>query len=114
MFAAHRPHPAYHETWFAYWKDDGFKLKKGKRVETRSWPDTEAQWLERFHRRAEVFKYSVLKHVTEHDEWCAEAYLEPDYTEIKADHLRAVMREYVLHAFRLATGKEADPQAEAE
>jgi hypothetical protein len=53
-----------------------------------------------------------LRHVTENDEWCAEAYLEPDFSEISKDGLHQFMREYVLQAFKLkaeiATSNEVE------
>src|SRR4051794_24211307 len=58
VFTAHKPNPPDHETWFSYWKDDGFKLKKGKRVPIRPWPETESRWLSTFRRRSEATKYS--------------------------------------------------------
>lgn len=39
VFKAGVPHKDEDSTWFAYWKDDGFKLKKGVRYELRPWWD---------------------------------------------------------------------------
>ncbi len=106
MFTAHKPNHEDHETWLAYWKDDGFKLKKTKRVEVRSWAETEARWLSTFRKRSVIPKYSVLKHVTENDEWCAEAYLEPDYSELTRKTFQDRVRDYVIDVFNLSRGPE--------
>jgi len=41
ILKAGKPHANEDSTWFAYWKDDGFKLKKGTRYEVRPWWDCE-------------------------------------------------------------------------
>lgn len=41
VFTAGTPHQDEDTTWFAYWKDDGFKLKKGVRYELQPWWDCE-------------------------------------------------------------------------
>jgi type I restriction enzyme M protein len=104
MFATHKPHHDDHETWFGFWKDDGFKLRKNKRVEVRPWKETEADWLSAFRKRTVVPGLSVLKHVTENDEWCAEKYLEPDYGKLTPEFYRSGLREYVLNVFNLSKG----------
>ncbi len=113
ILTAHRPNPPDHETWFGYWRDDGFKLKKGKRVEIRSWADTEKHWLTTYHRKSVIPRYSVLKHVTASDEWCAEAYLEPNYADLSEDDFVTSVREYVLNAFKLKSD-EADGEENAD
>lgn len=101
VFMAHKPNHADHETWLAYWKDDGFKLKKSKRIEERPWAETEAHWLSTFRRRSTGYKYSIVRHVTEDDEWCAEAYLEPNYSELTPENFRSHVREYIIDVFNL-------------
>jgi type I restriction-modification system DNA methylase subunit len=104
VFVAHKPNHEDHESWFAYWRDDGFKLKKTKRVEVRPWLETESRWLSAYRKRSVIPQFSVLRHVTEDDEWCAEAYLEPDYLVLTRDSFIAKTREYVIDAFNLSQG----------
>ena len=46
---------------------------------------------------------SVLQSVSASDEWCAEAYMETDYSKItEADFIKAV-RDYAIHKLTLET-----------
>lgn len=81
VFAAHKPHETTNrDTWFGYWKEDGFvKTKTKGRIDLDDrWDTIRAEWLDAFHNRRVVPGHSVLKRVTSVDEWCAEAYMETD------------------------------------
>ncbi len=85
MFEAHQPHgnsPS--PTWFASWKDDGFvKVKRHGRVDLlNQWPNIRDAWLRSLHARATVAGQSISRHVDATEEWCAEAYLETDYSTL--------------------------------
>lgn len=74
------------ETFFGYYKDDGFVKKKNLgRVEKTDqsgkglWKDIEQTWLELFWSRTSKTGISVVKQVNENDEWLAEAYMETDF-----------------------------------
>ena len=47
--------------------------------------------------------------MTENDEWGAEAYLEPDYSDLKEEDFKHAVREYVLSAFKLRATEEDVP-----
>lgn len=82
VFTAHVPHDSdpHHESWFGYWKNDGFrKVKKEGRVTTDRWIKIKAEWLDMF-RRKEIPEKSVWKKVGLDDEWCAEVYLETNFS----------------------------------
>lgn len=86
VFTAHTPHDTneHHETWFGYWKDDGFRKDKVQGRIPKSdelWNSIKKSWIEMF-RRKEIPGKSVWKKVKQTDEWCAEAYLETDYSDI--------------------------------
>src|SRR3989344_7200424 len=49
VFTAHVPHESdkHHESWFGYWKDDGFKkVKKEGRVPTPRWEKIREEWID--------------------------------------------------------------------
>lgn len=98
VFSAHTPHDndKNHESWFGYWKNDGFRKDKvlGRIPKSNnSWESIKNDWLEMF-RRKEVAGKSVWKKVSKEDEWCAEAYLETDYTDITEDDFAKQLKKY--------------------
>lgn len=102
VFKAHTPHTDDYETYFGYWRDDGFvKRKKVGRIDKDGkWESIKENWLYNFKNKKEVEGQSLMKHVTAKDEWCAEAYMETDYSKItKEDYLKSV-KEYVIHKIR--------------
>ncbi len=100
VFTAHTPHDSdrNHESWFGYWKNDGFRKDKvlGRIPKTNdSWENIKKDWLEMF-RRKEVTGKSVWKKVSKDDEWCAEAYLETDYSDINEDDFAREVKKYAM------------------
>lgn len=96
VFTAHVPHDSdpHHESWFGYWKNDGFrKDKKEGRIPTPRWVNIREEWL-KMYRRKEVAGKSVWKKVGTNDEWCAEAYLETDYTDITESSFDKELKKY--------------------
>lgn len=81
IFTAHKPHQKDKETFFGYFKDDGFeKRKKLGRIDVHGkWKTIKEEWLRLYRNRKEVAGESIMHHVSWKDEWCAEAYLETDY-----------------------------------
>jgi type I restriction-modification system DNA methylase subunit len=103
VFEAHRPHPAGFKTYFGYFKEDGFKKAKNiGRVDQGSWPSIRDHWLESFLNRETEAGFSVLKAVTAADEWCAEAYMETDYSTIKKTDFEQSLKDYI--AFQVRYG----------
>lgn len=84
IFTAHKPHTADKETFFGYFKDDGFeKRKKLGRIDVHNrWGEIKDEWLYLYRNRKEVAGKSVMYHVSAKDEWCAEAYLVTDYSSL--------------------------------
>ena len=97
VFTAHCPHPKGKKTWFGYWRDDGFIKKKhpGRHDGNGTWPAIREHWVNAFHNR-EVGKFSVMRAVGASDEWCAEAYLESDYSSVREADLQKKAREYLI------------------
>jgi len=98
VFTAHTPHDSdkHHESWFGYWKNDGFRKDKvlGRIPKnSSSWENIKKDWLEMFRRKGVAGK-SVWKKVLKEDEWCAEAYLETDYSDITESDFAKELKKY--------------------
>ena len=98
VITAHKPHPKNKETYFGYWKDDGFIKRKNKgRINAfEKWENIKSEWLDSFINRRNKPGLSVNKIVTADDEWCAEAYLETDYSAITKDDFIKEVKKYVI------------------
>ena len=84
VFDLGRPHTDDKETFFGYYKDDGFEKRKGVgRVDIKNkWDEIEKEWLNLYLHKMSKVGVTVVKHVTAEDEWCAEAYMETDYNTL--------------------------------
>lgn len=104
VFDAHKPQPKGFKTFFGYFKNDGYrKTKHMGRVNKGGWEKIKARWLGAYVNREKVPELSVLQSVSATDEWCAEAYMETDYSKItKADFVKTV-RDYAIHRLTLET-----------
>ena len=99
VFTAHTPHDSdeHHESWFGYWKNDGFiKDKVLGRIpkNEESWNKIKEEWLASFSNKKDVPGMSVRKRVTKDDEWCAEAYLETDYESLSEKDFEEELKKY--------------------
>ncbi|MEH3125118.1 HsdM family class I SAM-dependent methyltransferase [Agrobacterium cavarae] len=99
VFTAKVPHSVSNKkSWFGYWKNDGFmKTKHLGRVDLRhSWDAIRDRWVESFRNREVHPGESVSQQVTSDDEWCAEAYMETDYSSITRSDFERVVRNYAI------------------
>jgi type I restriction enzyme M protein len=99
VFTAHRPHAASNrKTWFGYWKDDGFvKTKHKGRIDLYNrWPAIRDRWVEAFRNREVKAGESVTRAVSAPDEWCAEAYMETDYSTLTQADFEKEVKKYVV------------------
>jgi type I restriction-modification system DNA methylase subunit len=98
IFTAHVPHTKEHRTWFGYCKDDGFELLKHRgRIDVNNrWHDIKKYWLDAYRNKKEIAGFSVLQHVDVNDEWCAEAYMETDYSFLKVEDFEREIKKYLL------------------
>ncbi|MGR5269747.1 HsdM family class I SAM-dependent methyltransferase [Vibrio astriarenae] len=101
IFTAHTPHAANkrHKTFFGYFKDDGFELTKKGRKDTGRWELIKEGWLTAFENKESRAGFSVCHQVTASEEWCAEAYMETDYSTLTEADFVATLKDYA--AFRL-------------
>ena len=101
IFKAHEPHPPTYETFFGYFKDDGFeKTKTTGRTDTKGlWAGIREKWSKLFLNRKPEAGVSVLKSVRANDEWCAEAYMETNYSKLTEDDFVKTIKNYVVYEF---------------
>jgi type I restriction enzyme M protein len=114
VWTAHKPHAeSDKKTWFGYWKDDGFvKTKHRGRIDlNHRWEAIRDHWVGMFRNREVHAGESVLQKVTHTDEWCAEAYMETDYSLITQENFEQVVRNYAM--FRLL-GAQTDAVSDDE
>jgi type I restriction-modification system DNA methylase subunit len=78
------------ETFFGYFKEDGFFKRKNlgrvERIDPQTgdgvWTAIHDKWLILYKTRTAEVGLSAVKKVTFEDEWCAEAYMETDYSTL--------------------------------
>lgn len=101
VFDLGKPHKKDKETFFGYFKDDGFEKRKGVgRVDVRNkWKTIEKEWLDLYEHRTTMAGKSVCRHVEANEEWCAEAYMETDYSTLSDDDFERKMKEYIAFKF---------------
>lgn len=101
IFEAHKPHNSEIETWFGYWRNDGYELTSsaGRIDINNKWEGIKDTWIKAYHNRKEIPGLSLKKSITATDEWCAEAYMETDYNTITQSDFERELRKYA--AFRL-------------
>lgn len=103
VFTAHVPHEQSNKkSWFGYWKNDGFvKTKHKGRIDAHgTWPSIRARWVEAFRNREVIPGSSVMVKVTDQDEWCAEAYMETDYSILDASAFAETVKKYAAFQIR--------------
>ncbi len=101
VFTAHTPHDSdeHHESWFGYWKNDGFRKDKvlGRIPKTiDSWESIKKEWLIDFYNKKNIQGFSIRKKVTKDGEWCAEAYLETDYSDVSEDQFEKELKRFAM------------------
>lgn len=101
VFTAHVPHSKGKKTWFGYWKDDGFvKVKNKGRIDGKEkWNGIRKHWVDSYLNKEVIAGHSVMKEVNAEDEWCAEAYMETDYSELGQGNFMEVIKNYIAFQF---------------
>lgn len=95
VFEANKPNKG-RKTWFGYFKDDGFEKRKHLgRIDARNkYAAIKDKWLKAYRNQDEIPGFSVRKEVSINDEWCAEAYMETDYSTLSDIDFIRKMRDY--------------------
>lgn len=102
--------PANPDTFFGFYRNDGFKKKKNLgRVEQINdnglsiWETIETEWINLYKNRKEVIGKSTTKKVSASDEWLCEAYMETDYSTLCIDDFQRVINKYL--GYRISKGE---------
>ena len=101
VITAHKPHPYEKEVYLGYYKDDGFGKNKlqGRADIYGRWKDIREIWKEHFINCRAKPGLSVIRKLNANDEWCAEAYMETDYSKITEDEFMNTVKNYVSYKF---------------
>lgn len=99
VWEAHTPHDPQQETFFGYYKNDGFvKKKKLGRIDAyNKWEKQKEEWLKLYRNLDVVPGKSSKACVSWNDEWLCEAYMETDYSLINENDFEQVIRDYVAY-----------------
>jgi type I restriction enzyme M protein len=102
------------KTWFGYWRDDGYiKTKHKGRIDQKgTWPEIRDRWVSMYRNREVHAGESVMQTVTAADEWCAEAYMETDYSNLTQADFELVVKNYAM--FRIFGFEDSEAEAETE
>ena len=103
------------ETFFGYYKTDGFVKRKGLgRVEKVDfngnglWNQIEENWLYLYKNKREIPGLSVMRQVTYEDEWLAEAYMQKDYTQLSPNDFYETIDQYFSYLIRKGSIHKTD------
>lgn len=110
LFTMGIPHDSKnHETFFGYYKDDGFIKKKNLgRVEQfdedghSKWKKIEEDWIGLFKNKKVVDGLSATKVVNGDNEWLCEAYMKTDYSALVESDFQRTLNDYL--AYLVKTG----------
>lgn len=117
VWIAGKPHAlSDRKTWFGFWRDDGFvKTKHKGRIDLYGrWEAIRDRWVETYRNREVHPGESVLARVSPDDEWCAEAYMETDYSTISRQDFERELRKYVVFKIMNEGGVEEGENEAAE
>lgn len=104
------------DTFFGYYKDDGFKKKKNLgRIEQinsvtglSKWIEIEKRWIDLYRNRREVAGLSATQKVNDNSEWLCEAYMKTDYSTLLETHFEHTINRYF--SYLVSIGKLFDSQ----
>ncbi|OPA71103.1 methyltransferase [Campylobacter pinnipediorum subsp. caledonicus] len=101
IFKAHKPHPKNKETYFGYYKDDGFVKRKirGRFDAFGKWEAIKEKWISNYINKKQEAGFSVSKIITADDEWCAEAYMQTDYIKLSEEDFENTVLNYATFLF---------------
>lgn len=93
------------DTFFGYYKEDGFKKKKNLgRVEQidvntgkSKWAEIEKEWIELYRNRRVVDGLSATHKVSGKEEWLCEAYMKTDYTKLTEQDFQQTINDYLAY-----------------
>ena len=97
VWEAHAPHDSTQETFFGFYKNDGFlKKKKLGRVDANNnWGDIEKEWLTLYRKRKVIDGKTACQCIDKNSEWLCEAYMKTDYSVLSENHFVDTVRRYL-------------------
>ena len=100
VWTAHVPHPHDKQTFFGYYREDGFvKRKKLGRIDGGNWEKIRTEWLTLYRNKSIKQGLSVMRQVNHNDELCAEAYMVTDYEKLGLEDFYLKVKEYIAFAY---------------
>lgn len=98
------------ETFFGYYREDGFKKKKNLgRIEqfdvdgNSKWKAIEEKWIKAYRNKSVIDGFSATSEVNAEDEWLCEAYMKTDYSKLCEDDFQRTLNNYL--AYLVKEGK---------
>lgn len=96
------------DTYFGYYKEDGFKKKKNlgrvEQVDSNTgkskWVEIEKKWIELYRNRQSVDGLSATHKVNGDDEWLCEAYMKTDYTKLTEEDFQQTINDYLAYLIK--------------
>jgi hypothetical protein len=101
VFTAHKPHPQDKETYFGYYKNDGFVKRKinGRTDALNKWAAIKHTWLSNFMNKKAIPGFSVNRSVCYDTEWSAENFMETDYSLLREANFIDTLHGYATFLF---------------
>lgn len=99
LWEAHKKHDINKNTFFGYYKDDGFvKAKKMGRIDKfNKWTNIKKEWINLYEDKIIKPGYSCLKKVKDTDEWLCEAYMDTDFSNICEEDFQKSINSYLAY-----------------
>lgn len=99
------------DTFFGYYKEDGFKKKKNlgrveqldSKTHKSKWEEIETKWLDAYRNRLNIDGFSVTHRITGDDEWLCEAYMTTDYSNLCEKDFEKTIRSFI--AYKIENGE---------
>ncbi len=106
VLKAKEKHPVNYKTYFGYWKEDGFiKIKNTGRIDFyHKWNSIKTKWLENYRNKEEIPGQSVKRVVRSSNEWCAESYMETDYSLLRTKDFIKNIKSYLSYKLNKKNG----------
>lgn len=105
VWEAHVPHDEGKETFFGFYKEDGFVKRKhlGRIDALNKWKSIEEEWLNLYNLKKVVKGKTAMQCVGVGDEWLVEAYMETDYSKLSETDFQNTINNYL--AYRVKKGE---------
>lgn len=111
LFTLGKPHinadNTVNETFFGYYKEDGFKKKKNiGRVEqfnangSSKWKEIENTWISYYRNKKVVDGLSATSEVDGNSEWLCEAYMKTDYSSLSEGDFQQTVNNYLSYLMK--------------